>query len=69
MHIRDNQIRNMYKMLAVLKKKSEVCLSLAINVLQLMKNYMHFAANQNIQLLPNIILSILHIVILFHHNL
>jgi len=29
MHIRDSQIRNMYKLLAVLKKKSEVCLSLA----------------------------------------
>jgi len=29
MHIRDSHIRNMYKILAVLKKKSQVCLSLA----------------------------------------
>jgi len=29
MHIRNNYVRNMYKILATLKKKSEVCLSLA----------------------------------------
>jgi len=29
MHIRDSYVRNMYKILVVLKKKSEVCLSLA----------------------------------------
>jgi len=29
MHIRNSYVRNMYKILATLKKKSEVCLSLA----------------------------------------
>jgi len=31
MHIRNSYIRNMYKILALSKKKSEVCLSLATN--------------------------------------